>query len=112
VNAVDAMPAGGDLQVSTARSLQPPRAGGLEKLQEFVSIAIGDTGVGIPEELQSAVFEPFFTTKPKGKGTGLGLSSSYGIVRQHNGRIELQSKAGHGSTFIVSFPAEDYKLSE
>ncbi len=112
VNAVDAMPAGGELQVSTARSLQPQRACGLEKLQEFVSIAIGDTGVGIPDELQSAVFEPFFTTKPKGKGTGLGLSSSYGIVRQHDGRIELQSKAGYGSTFIVSFPAEDYKPSE
>jgi signal transduction histidine kinase len=104
VNAVDAMPDGGHLRVSTARSQELQKASGFEDPQGHVCISITDSGVGIPDELQSAIFEPFFTTKPAGKGTGLGLSSSYGIVRQHNGRIEVQSKPGYGSTFNVFFP--------
>ena len=106
ITAVDAMPAGGDLQVSTARSLQPQRACGLEKLQEFVSIAIGDTGVGIPDELQSAVFEPFFTTKPKGKGTGLGLPIVRGLAEAHGGMIMLNSVPREGTRITIIFPPE------
>ena len=64
-----------------------------------------DTGCGIKEELLEQIFEPFFTTQPVGKGTGLGLSVTFGIVEQHGGTIEVQSKEGQGSTFTISLPA-------
>jgi signal transduction histidine kinase len=69
-----------------------------------VWIEISDDGVGIPPDNLSRIFEPFFTTKPAGKGTGLGLSLSYSIVQKHNGRIEVQSLPGRGSTFRVVLP--------
>jgi signal transduction histidine kinase len=69
-----------------------------------VWVEISDTGCGIAPEIINKVFDPFFTTKPVGKGTGLGLSLSYTIVQQHNGRIELDSKIGQGSTFRVVLP--------
>ena len=79
--------------------------------QEFICVSVSDTGIGIPAELQSLIFEPFYTTKPAGKGTGLGLSSSYGIVHQHKGRIEVQSEPGRGTTFNVFFPTEASPVS-
>jgi two-component system cell cycle sensor histidine kinase/response regulator CckA len=111
INALDAMPHGGELKISTSaiRHLDgrsEPDGDSEEDWQKFISIAVADSGVGIPEELQYAIFEPFFTTKPEGKGTGLGLSSSYGIIRQHNASIEVESKPGQGSTFTIVFPAE------
>jgi signal transduction histidine kinase len=69
-----------------------------------VWVEVSDTGCGIAPEIINKVFDPFFTTKPVGKGTGLGLSLSYNIVQQHNGRIELDSKIGQGSTFRVILP--------
>ncbi|MDO8810783.1 MAG: ATP-binding protein [Gallionella sp.] len=69
-----------------------------------VFIQIADTGKGIPEENLKRVFDPFFTTKPVGKGTGLGLSLSYGIMQKHNGRIEVQSEVGKGTTFTLWLP--------
>jgi PAS domain S-box-containing protein len=71
---------------------------------EWVYIRIQDTGCGIPPENLSRIFEPFFTTKPVGSGTGLGLSLSYGIVQKHNGRIEVQSEVGVGTSFTVCLP--------
>jgi signal transduction histidine kinase len=106
VNALGAMPDGGELKICTSAVEQTRHAPDQAVGQQFVQISVTDSGVGIPGELQSAIFEPFFTTKPEGKGTGLGLSSSYGIVRQHNGNIEVQSQLGHGATFTVSIPAE------
>jgi two-component system, cell cycle sensor histidine kinase and response regulator CckA len=106
VNALDAMPDGGDLTIAT-HSIR-------HKKQAVVEISITDTGIGIPIEIQSAIFEPFFTTKPEGKGTGLGLSSAFGIVRQHGGNIEVDSSPGSGTTFTVSLPArvaDDKSLS-
>lgn len=103
VNALDAMPNGGELTIST--KLQPgvdTLAG--EKARPSVCITVTDTGVGIPEELQSVIFDPFFTTKPSGKGTGLGLSSVYGIVKQHMGRVKVHSAPGAGSAFAISLP--------
>src|SRR6185437_4635085 len=99
VNALDAMPRGGELKISTA--VVEPDGDALEgaRAHTSVSITVADTGVGIPEELQSLIFDPFFTTKPAGKGTGLGLSSVYGIVRQHKGSIKVQSSPGVGSAF-------------
>jgi two-component system, NtrC family, sensor kinase len=73
---------------------------------DMVEIEIGDTGHGIPADVLPKVFDPFFTTKPVGKGTGLGLSVSYGIVRNHGGKIEVSSQPGLGSTFTITLPIE------
>jgi signal transduction histidine kinase len=69
-----------------------------------VQIKIQDNGTGIPEENLSNIFEPFFTTKPVGHGTGLGLSVSYGIIKEHKGKIEVESEVGVGTTFTVTLP--------
>ena len=71
---------------------------------EWVDLAVSDTGPGIPERHLDKVFDPFFTTKPEGKGTGLGLSISYGIITDHGGTIEVDSRAGMGTTFTVRLP--------
>lgn len=102
VNALDAMPTGGELSITT--TLNPKSEG--NRPNDSVSIIVGDTGMGIPKGIQSAIFEPFFTTKPPGKGTGLGLSSVYGIVKQHNGTITVESAPGSGATFVISLPAQ------
>jgi PAS domain S-box-containing protein len=106
VNAQDAMPNGGILSIET-RNVNWDAASSPSSLApgRYVSLTVRDTGVGIAPEVQAHVFEPFFTTKVTGKGTGLGLATVYGIVKQHNGSISLQSDRGVGSTFIIHFPA-------
>jgi signal transduction histidine kinase len=69
-----------------------------------VALSVTDSGPGIPDEVAAHVFEPFFTTKPEGKGTGLGLSICQGIVKEHGGRLTLESKPGAGATFMVELP--------
>ena len=69
-----------------------------------VEIEIEDSGVGIPREQVNRIFEPFFTTKPVGQGTGLGLSISYGIIEQHQGKVNVTSVPQKGSSFVVSLP--------
>ena len=108
VNARDAMPKGGRLHVTTetvrfeaAQVQNHPEA----RAGEFVCLAVSDTGTGISPELLPRIFEPFFTTKELGKGTGLGLATVYGIVKQHEGWIEISSKVGEGSRFSVYLPA-------
>jgi two-component system NtrC family sensor kinase len=71
---------------------------------EGLVLSVSDTGAGIPEADQERIFEPFFTTKDVGKGVGLGLAVVYGIVTRHQGRIELDSQPGEGSTFTVHLP--------
>jgi signal transduction histidine kinase len=71
---------------------------------DHVWVEFADNGSGVPEEIRQKIFDPFFTTKPVGRGTGLGLSLSYGIVQRHQGRIELESEIGKGSTFRVILP--------
>jgi signal transduction histidine kinase len=93
VNAVQAMEGGGTLVVASAAR------------GEDVEIAVSDTGHGIPEAIQSTIFEPFFTTKPEGKGTGLGLSTVLMVVERHQGRIEVISAAGKGTSFRILLPA-------
>ena len=91
-NAIDAMEGEGSLHIATGGD-----AAGY-------SIAISDTGSGIPESLRERVFEPFFTTKPPGQGTGLGLSITYSIVRKHGGTLELRDRPGGGTTAIIRIP--------
>jgi two-component system, cell cycle sensor histidine kinase and response regulator CckA len=97
LNGRDAMPAGGCLTITTS---DVEREGG-----PFVCVEVTDTGTGMDEEVRSRVFEPFFTTKDTGKGTGLGLATAYGFVSQSDGRIEIESALGQGSTFRVLLPA-------
>jgi two-component system NtrC family sensor kinase len=94
-NAIEAMPQGGRLAVRTGVN-----AG------RNVYVQVSDTGLGITEEDLKKVFDPFFTTKQPGRGTGLGLSVSYGIIRDHGGRIEVSSVPGRGTTFKVILPLE------
>jgi two-component system NtrC family sensor kinase len=70
----------------------------------MLHITITDTGCGIPEENLSIIFEPFFSTKEVSQGVGLGLSVVYGIIREHQGNIYVQSEVGTGSTFTIRFP--------
>jgi two-component system NtrC family sensor kinase len=76
----------------------------LDTGRDEMTIEISDSGHGIKEEDKARLFEPFFTTKEVGKGTGLGLAISYGIVRKHQGSIEVHSGVGHGATFTVRLP--------
>ncbi|KAB2915263.1 MAG: PAS domain-containing protein [Dechloromonas sp.] len=71
---------------------------------DSVWLEFADTGSGIPPAIRQKIFDPFFTTKPVGKGTGLGLSLSYGVIQKHNGRIEVESEPGKGSTFRITLP--------
>jgi two-component system NtrC family sensor kinase len=92
-NAVDAMPQGGQLTISTRRN------------GKTVLIEVTDTGFGITPENMPKIFEPFFTTKEVGKGTGLGLAVCYGILTEHGGTLDVQSTVGVGTTFTISLPA-------
>ncbi|HEY5298870.1 MAG TPA: PAS domain S-box protein [Verrucomicrobiae bacterium] len=107
VNARDAMPRGGQLSVriSVVELNDSPLNGHPEaRLGKFVCVSKTDTGTGIAPENLSHIFEPFFTTKEVGKGTGLGLATVYGIVKQHQGWIEVESALGKGSTFRIFIP--------
>jgi two-component system CheB/CheR fusion protein len=106
VNARDAMPDGGRLALKTSvvdgKDLE---ASGDLTAEEYVSIEITDTGMGMDEDVRSKMFEPFFTTKEIGHGTGLGLAVVYGIVKSHNGFVQVKSQPTRGTTFRVYFPA-------
>ncbi len=93
LNARDAMPGGGLLEVRTGAH------------NGSVEIEVVDTGAGIPREHIHRIFDPFFTTKASGRGTGLGLSVSYGIIKEHSGKIDVRSTPGKGTSFHVEFPA-------
>ena len=105
VNARDAMSGGGRLSFKT-ESIEGATLQGLGKILDgrYVCIEVRDTGVGMDESIRKRVFEPFFTTKNTGQGTGLGLSVVYGIVENHNGFINVESKPESGTSFRLYFP--------
>jgi two-component system cell cycle sensor histidine kinase/response regulator CckA len=108
LNARDALPAGGHirLQVACVRRSQVDVPPDLQSMAgDYVRLSVIDDGVGIAPEARAHLFEPFFTTKDIGKGTGLGLASVYGIVRQSNGFIAVESQPGRGTAFTMHFPA-------
>ncbi len=107
VNARDAMPQGGSLIIGTEpvrRGDLPAGREGALRDQEYVLLTVKDTGKGMSTDVRDRIFEPFFTTKELGKGTGLGLSMVYGIVKQHDGHIAVDSDAGRGTTFRIYLP--------
>ncbi len=94
LNALDAMPEGGGLAIS------------IKQAGKFIEIIFKDTGTGIEESALDRIFDPFYTTKTPGKGTGLGLSICYGIIKDHNGTINVKSGKGEGTAFIIRLPKE------
>jgi PAS domain S-box-containing protein len=107
VNARDAMPEGGILNISAENFLiddDYARMNMDAKVGSYIVITVSDTGTGIPPEIMDRIFEPFFTTKEQGKGTGLGLSTSLGIVKSHSGFINVCSEVGQGTKFSVYLP--------
>jgi two-component system, cell cycle sensor histidine kinase and response regulator CckA len=107
VNARDAMPHGGRLSLQTQAvqlTAEDVRGKTDSRPGRFVSVRVQDTGCGIPPEILPQVFEPFFTTKEMGKGTGLGLATVFGIVKQHHGWIEVDSRVNQGTCFTVLLP--------
>jgi signal transduction histidine kinase/CheY-like chemotaxis protein len=115
VNARDAMPSGGKLAIRTANLDAVGRdvdSCPVEKPGKYVTLTVSDTGHGMDETTRSRVFEPFFTTKPQGKGTGLGLSTVFGIVKQNQGHILLESAVGMGATFTIFLPRVEASQEE
>ena len=97
INAIEAMPDGGRLDVATRLRADTDSEGRIE-------LEVSDSGVGIPEEVLPHLFEPFYTTKHDKKGVGLGLSVVHGIIQRHSGRIDVHTKVGQGTTFVFSLP--------
>lgn len=112
INAVDAMPKGGDLFVKTEKATDQNLIGRPYHVKpgKYVLITLRDTGIGMDEKTMERIFDPFFTTKGLSGGTGLGLASLYGIIKAHRGYIDVKSKRGRGTTFSIYLPASGKKL--
>jgi PAS domain S-box-containing protein len=107
VNAWQAMPKGGQISVETANTVLDISYTGAYGVPQgnYVRLNVADNGVGMNKAIQAKIFEPFFTTKDRGRGTGLGLASAYGIIKNHEGIINVYSEEGKGSTFTLYLPA-------
>jgi len=105
---------GGTLSIETRNVTHKRIKGKLYKPNpgDYVMICIKDTGIGIETHILKNIFDPFFTTKEIGRGSGLGLASSYGIIKSHNGYIEVESKKGKGSSFFIYIPASDQAIDK
>ena len=111
INAADAMAGGGDLILQTQNVIHTDIKSKLYQPMpgKYVRIKISDKGVGMDKQIQQRIFDPFFTTKRTGWGTGLGLASVYGIVKSHEGYVNVESKKGQGTTFYIYLPAAQKK---
>jgi len=114
-NARDAMPDGGRLAISTdliniGEDFKKQHGYGVPG--EYVVMTVSDSGTGMEDAIRRKIFEPFFTTKVVGKGSGLGLAVTYGIVKQHNGFIEVESVPGEGTAFKIYFPTVEAEVSQ
>ncbi|UCH07241.1 MAG: PAS domain S-box protein, partial [Deltaproteobacteria bacterium] len=114
VNAGDAMPGGGDLFLETMNVTDKDMGRKPYKVRPgtYVLLKVKDTGTGMDKKTLQHIFEPFFTTKGLGAGTGLGLASAYGIIKAHQGYIDVESEKGHGTTFEIYLPASESKSAE
>jgi two-component system cell cycle sensor histidine kinase/response regulator CckA len=112
VNAVQAMPAGGDLVIQTRNTLldESLAAPYGVKPGKYVMVSVTDTGVGMDKDTQQRVFDPFFTTKGMGRGSGLGLASAYGIIKHHDGTINVASEKGKGTTVTIYLPVSEKEV--
>lgn len=113
VNARDAMPDGGDIVIKTENTTlgeEYCKVVSYARPGRFIRLSIADTGIGMDNGVIRHIFEPFFTTKETGKGTGLGLAVVYGIIKQHEGWINIHSSPGQGSTFNIYLPAHPGKV--
>ena len=114
VNAVDAMPGGGDLFLNTINVTDKDMTGKLYKANpgNYVLLTVRDTGIGMDKETRERIFEPFFTTKGLASGTGLGMASAYGIIKGHGGYIDVDSEKGEGTTFSIYLPATEKMIEQ
>jgi PAS domain S-box-containing protein len=107
VNAKDAMPDGGFITISTHQKHVDVESNSVPAYitpGQYVVLSVSDTGTGIHQDILAKIYDPFFTTKEKGKGTGLGLATVYGIVKDHNGYVDVRTIVGEGTTFDIYFP--------
>jgi CheY-like chemotaxis protein len=112
VNARDAMPRGGELRIETSTVVvgATPQPATSLPAGTYVSLAVSDTGEGIPDDVLDHIFEPFYTTKAMGQGTGLGLATVHGIIKQSGGDILVRTAPGRGTTFTIYLPATEAPL--
>lgn len=113
INAWQSMPGEGKVYIETDNSTVTEKVASAHGVAtgEYVKISITDTGVGMDEATRDRIFEPFFTTKEMGRGTGLGLASVYGIIKNHDGFIDVKSEKGRGTTFTVYLPAVSLEMA-
>ena len=109
INASQAMPDGGTVYISTEQHAQDEKDSGFQNALpgRYMKFSVRDTGIGMSEETKKRAFDPFFTTKEKERGTGLGLASVYGIIKNHNGFIDIESEVGRGTVITVLLPVTD-----